>query len=677
MNFDVERLYNLLPTIFRIRDAQQGGLLRELLTVIAEQVNALEEDLDQLYDDQFIETCAEWVVPYIGDLIGVQGVHKASLHLSQRAQVANTLAYRRRKGTAAVLEQLARDVTGWNAKIVEFFQILATTQYLNHLRMGNHYSPDLRQWEALEYLNTPFDTQAHTADMHCVSSRRGRYNIPNVGIFLWRLHAYSLTKSPAYRLDDRRYLCSPLGINTRLFNRPKPEDDIAHLAEPINLPMPLSRSILNRNPGIYYGSDKSLLITVNGKDIDVNQIVVCNLADKKNGQWAYQPEEKYGIDPILGRLALPENMHVPKTVKVSFHYGFIADLGGGEYERAESFTNLDRMHRVPKPYRSVKNALSTLGADKGIVEITDSGHYEVKRLSIHAAAESQIELRAGDKRRPVLKLDNRELIIYGLEHSQVTLNGLLITGGKVRVPKNHSSGGKNKLQYLRLRHCTLVPGISLFSDGSPQYPDEPLLIVESANTVVEIENCIVGGMRVAKDNRTQIVNSIIDATDMSRTAYAATDGNGAGCTISLKNCTIIGKVHTMLMELASNTIFLSRLAEGDIWTAPVLAEQKQEGCVRFSYVPLNARIPRRYRCQPASEDEAGRVQPQFTSLRYGNAAYCQLIQNCPIEILQGADDEAEMGAFHDLYQPQREINLRVHLDEYLRFGIEAGIFYAT
>jgi hypothetical protein len=36
-----------------------------------------------------------------------------------------------------------------------------------------------------------------------------------------------------------------------------------------------------------------------------------------------------------------------------------------------------------------------------------------------------------------------------------------------------------------------------------------------------------------------------------------------------------------------------------------------------------------------------------------------------------------MGAFHDLYQPQRERNLRVRLDEYLRFGLEAGVFYET
>ena len=43
----------------------------------------------------------------------------------------------------------------------------------------------------------------------------------------------------------------------------------------------------------------------------------------------------------------------------------------------------------------------------------------------------------------------------------------------------------------------------------------------------------------------------------------------------------------------------------------------------------------------------------------------------------GADDEAEMGVFHDLFQPQRESNIRARLREYLRFGLEAGVFYET
>ena len=46
------------------------------------------------------------------------------------------------------------------------------------------------------------------------------------------------------------------------------------------------------------------------------------------------------IDPVLGRLAFPTNQAPPGTVQVTFHDGFSADMGGGEYERAASFDAL-------------------------------------------------------------------------------------------------------------------------------------------------------------------------------------------------------------------------------------------------------------------------------------------------------------------------------------------------
>jgi hypothetical protein len=46
-------------------------------------------------------------------------------------------------------------------------------------------------------------------------------------------------------------------------------------------------------------------------------------------------------------------------------------------------------------------------------------------------------------------------------------------------------------------------------------------------------------------------------------------------------------------------------------------------------------------------------------------------------IRHGADDEGEMGVMHALFQPQRETNLQIRLEEYLRFGLHAGVFYAT
>ena len=124
MNPEADTLYQLLPAIYRIRDAEQSGALRALCEVLAEDIAVLRENLDQLYDDQFIETCADWVAPYIGDLIGYRTLHAVTTRTrSARAEVANTIAYRRRKGTATVLEQLARDVTGWNARVVEFFSV--------------------------------------------------------------------------------------------------------------------------------------------------------------------------------------------------------------------------------------------------------------------------------------------------------------------------------------------------------------------------------------------------------------------------------------------------------------------------------------------------------------------------------------------------------------------------
>ena len=142
MNPEADKLYQLLPAIYRIRDAEQGSALRALCEVLAEDIAVLRENLDQLYDDQFIETCADWVAPYIGDVIGYRTLHAVTERTrSARAEVANTIAYRRRKGTATVLEQLARDVTGWNARVVEFFQWLQTSQYMNHLRPSNAATP--------------------------------------------------------------------------------------------------------------------------------------------------------------------------------------------------------------------------------------------------------------------------------------------------------------------------------------------------------------------------------------------------------------------------------------------------------------------------------------------------------------------------------------------------------
>lgn len=679
MTFDAKRLFDLLPTIYRIRDLEvaapaEEGPLKALLSVIAEQVAVLEEDLAQLYDDQFIETCAEWVVPYLGDLVGTRSLFVfPGATFSQRAQVANTLAYRRRKGTAAVLEQLARDVTQWDASVVEYFQLLATAQYMNHIRPSNVTTPDLRQWELLERIGTPFDGVARTAEVRRIEHGGGKHNIPNVGIFLWRLESFSVTDAPAFKVDDRRYLFDALGQDTPLYNRPQSEDQITHLAEPFNVPMAVSRRVLDSDLASHYGAGKSLSLQVDDINIESDEIRICNLADE-GSDWANKQDEKYAIDPALSRIVLPEGQDPDARVRVTYHHGFSAEMGGGEYERAVTFDgDLTPTIKVPSQKATLQAALDELAASGGAVEIENNDYY-LETLHVRVAAAKKIELRAADHRRPVLVL-NGALLMSGGADAQVVLNGLLISGGTVRIPTD--TGLKNQIGRVTLRHCTLVPGPSPAIRDVPAQPAMPRLIVEAPNVDVELDRSITGAIRSVDATRVRIRNCIVDARAETATAYAAPDGVGAGAPLIVINSTVIGRVHTLMLELASNTIFVASRTESDAAAAPVAAARLQQGCVRFSYVPAGSRVPRQFHCQPADMEAAARVRPVFTSLRYGDAGYCQLSERSAVEIRQGADDQAEMGAFHDLYQPQRKANLRARLDEYLRFGLEAGIFYAS
>lgn len=662
MSFDAQKLFELLPAIYRIRDAEQGDQLKALLGVVTGQFEILQEDLAQLYDDQFIETCAPWIVPYIGDLIGYRPLHTNVPNAGiPRAEVAHTIAFRRRKGTASMLEQLARDVTGWNARVVEFFQILAWTQNMNHLRPQSQYAPDLRQHEVLERLNGAFDTIAHTVDVRH-PDHGAKYNIHNIGLFFWRLDAYPLTHSPAVPAapgDTQRFLFNSLGLSQPLFTRPEPETRIDHLAEPINVPDPISRRILDAHLSTYYGAGKSIYV----EGFDIDKVTACNLADA-GGAWAHVPAPGFvAIDPVLGRVAFGNPQTAPPLL--NFHYGFSAAIGGGEYDRSATIDPLLLpVAAIPAPNPTIQGTLSLLTSG-GAAEISDNGQY-TETLTIKVDADKQLELRAADQHRPTIHL-TAPLEIVGGVRSTVTLSGLVISGDQIKI----SAGGGNQLKTLQILDCTLVPAA------------QACLVVDLPDVEIQIERSIVGGLRVAAEARISIIDSIVDATQDTDVAISALDDVSPAGAISIERSTVIGKVHTQEMTLASNSIFYADLAAGDPWIGvgkpgtAVRSERKQKGCVRFCFIPWSAIVPRRHRCAPASKEDIFRVQPQFTSTSYGDPGYGQLALATPMEISSGADDEAEMGVFHHLYQPQRKANVRVRMKEYLRFGLEAGIYYVT
>lgn len=735
MSFTLEQLYNLVPAIYRIRDMESNGEpgallgdiaqeasaplpLKSLLAILQEQIAVLEENLDQLYDDQFIETCAEWVIPYIGDLVGFQIPHDSGAR-SIRGDVAYTISYRRRKGTAALVEQLARDVTGWGAHIVEYFASLAMTQQMNRQRPNNRLVNISH--DDLTLLNSPFETQVHTADIRHTTSEHGAYSPTNIGIFLWRLSAYPLTHVPATKLDDYRYMLNPLGCNTQLFSRASQTALVETLdGSQQSIAMPLTHYLLTHFLNDYYGPNKSLLLIKDGKPVlpDTQQqlsdlFVISDLSDLVDDDdnivdWANMPQEKIAIDPVRGRVAFPRNQSAPQDVHSNYYYGFSANIGGGEYRRIDSFTTLAPVIEVSSQgTQTIQSMLETLlKQGDGVVEIADSGRYD-ETLHIHVGMNQRIELRASDAHRPLLMLEHEmeekssedvfdgiediedeedfdvpEFIVRGEDGSQVTLNGLLISGGPLRIRGN--------IARVTLNHCTLVPGLSLSEDGTPHYAGEASIIVEAENVSLVIDSCIVGPLQVAQGANVRIVNSIVDANDETFLAYAAVENEDSedsdeveltlGGSLSVENSTIIGIVRTCLLSMASNTIFLGASPdEEDVQTwgmEPLYVQRIQEGGVRYSYIPTGARVPRRYKCQPAQETQ-NMDRVHLTSFRYGDAGYGQLSKRCPESITQGADDGAEMGVFHLLYQPQREANLMLRLSEYMRFDLTPEIFFMT
>ncbi|MEO6729679.1 MAG: hypothetical protein ABIN01_00550, partial [Ferruginibacter sp.] len=418
MSFTEKNIYELLPSVYRLRDAEQGGPLKALIEIIAREAGVTESNIAELYENWFIETCQEWVVPYIGDLLGVRGLHtiSGSSTVSQRAYVANTLSYRRRKGIAPVLEQLSLDTTGWRAHVTEFFELLATTQYMNHIRLHRTVAPDLRKMNQLDLVNAAFDTIAHTADVRHISSLRGKYNIPNIGLLVWRIQNYPVTLSDTLKLgcpgsppdpSAHYYTFSPLGDAMPLFNKPQTETLITHISEEINVPALLRRRALydelevrrqaivdGTQPVYNYFDDQPVIendastkkhpvfeIFPDGSltPVPPEEILICNL-DKccvPSKTRAYQQLQadgtyvvvdmpiKVAVDPVAGKFVFSEPATVT-TALANYSYGFSGDTGAGTYDRQDSvieFMELFKATNVNKKQIGVSKTITSLGSE--------------------------------------------------------------------------------------------------------------------------------------------------------------------------------------------------------------------------------------------------------------------------------------------------------------------------
>jgi hypothetical protein len=211
-------LYERLPELYRIEDerAIPSGQLRAYLGLVEEVFGELHKNIEALYHDLFIETCDDWVIPFIGDLLG--NTHLKGDPQNLRKDVADTIALRRRKGTLSAIELLTRDLTGWGVHATELHHDLAWCQHLNHQRpdaggvapyglptVDRHTvvrggTAVLRDPATLALVDSPFDSLAHLPDFKPPVRGAVRLNLANLAVFLWRLTPYRIEfPAPLYR----------------------------------------------------------------------------------------------------------------------------------------------------------------------------------------------------------------------------------------------------------------------------------------------------------------------------------------------------------------------------------------------------------------------------------------------------------------------------------------------
>jgi hypothetical protein len=750
-----DKLYSLLPAVIRERDAAQGSPLRALLAIAEKQADEIEADIEQLYRNAFIETCEPWVIPYIGALVGasplygldrildgataealfpdLQGPSLApAFALRNRADTLKTVYYRRRKSTLPMLEELARDVTGWPAHAVEFFERLVWSQWVrNRLRMHALATPDVRSVERMGRIDGPFDATCRTVDVRPPSQFEGWENIPNIGFFLWRLKAMELPRVSARRLGaagDFRYHVSVLGNSAPLFSRLRREGDEAGLATELHVPQPIRPArffedlrayfaLTPPRPGLtaFYGSftgigtlppapGASLFIAVDGTPVAPDDIRCRNLAN-----WDPPGPSQIAIDPERGRVTLGANWLPADNVEVWHLHGFPGDLGGGTYRRTAWLVRARLAELVlvvdgsgaPGTHLTIGSALGQWvieGRPDAIISIRDNRTYaEDITIDIAGTSGRFLAIEADDTCRPHLRPANPIEIDGENVDFTFTLGGLLIEGS-VTIP--------GSLGRLRLIHTTLVPGGTI-AEPDPDVPipppAAPLPSIEAAassadgtaNTELRLEMAfsITGPLRLPEHAEGLFaLDCIIDGAGEEAIGGVGPAPAPSGPALHLERTTVRGAVRARQIDLASEVIF----------DGIATIERTQVGCVRFSYVTPGSVTPRRYRCQPdlaerrAIEAEGvalgpltdaqraeirarvrRRLQPEYTSEEFGRPAYLQLSLIGPEEIAKGAEDGAEIGAWCHLKQPQREANLRIRLEEYLPFGLDQGIIYVT
>lgn len=675
---DDELLYGLLPAFVRNRDVVSGEPLRALMLVLERQYRTLHGNIGDLHRNAFIETCEEWVVPYLGELLGIDPELSEIFH-RPRQWVANALALRRGKGVPEVLCRAVEMATGWRARVIAPGTGIATSPDLDH-------SP------------TSFGPAVRTARIEAAECAPGGPGPGEVGVEIRRLASFTVERAWARRQGEGRYTVHPLGIDCPLFRSPRTVGAEAG------------------SPGDPATEDPGFVIYVGGRAVPPGAVERADLSDwrppePKPGRHggkgdrpdkSGQEEVRVAVDPVRGRLTVGSAAGASKnrSVEVTWTYGACAEIGGGPYGRggtlepagvlpwravvgrrlrpADPESQPDSGGRGSYRFQRLSKALEAWKAsgESGVIRILDSGNYAVARpgpFTAELAGERRLVIEAADGCRPCV-VGAMRFSAGDASGGSVRLAGLLVDGtvraeGGLLVKLDHTTlrpPGPGEKPATRLALAGTDAGAMDASSGTGEPPLR-----------LRLTRSICGPIGLASGAADVVIeDSILDGGS----GRALAGAGGSRLTATIARSTVFGSVTVHAMPRADEVLF----------TAPVKVAVRRSGVVSHSFVPTDSLTPPRERCQPdlassrdleafgpaEAETVGRRLRPSFTSRRYGDPGYAQLDRRCPAEIRHGGEAGAEMGAYHLLDEPRREAALTAVLEEYVPWGLKPRVVFA-
>jgi hypothetical protein len=545
---------------------------------------------------------------------------------------------------------LIADITGWDGVVREEFRRLARTWHgldakpqtqlgkFTRTPLGGY--ADLRRQRGSELAGGPFDEYCHTADVRLQRGLDGIYNLAKLAFYLYRLHAYPVTavRSVAAGQNGLAFTFDPSGRDVPLFSRrdraEKYNWDEWNTALEWQLPAPIRCRVL----GDAEARDALIPDSIRVPGVATSQIVSGSL---KNWN-AAAPGKELVIDPERGRMLFMGALPPAEAPLVDYWYGFSAAIGAGSYRRAGLASLLTVTRKNGNPIAAPDIPQGSANA-MGVLELGDNSTFTTVA---DRAGILNTQIQAHDPSRPYIRLQaDWTLDSSPNTNALLTLDGLWIGAGT-----NASLILAGDYQTVTIRRATLDPGDAVLSAV-------PLVITGHIDTLV-IDHAIAGPivLKGGSLRQLQVSDSILQSIASGVPAIDLPDS-----TVIMRRATVFGEVKADRLD-ASETLF----------TGLVTITDTQALCFRFCAAPAGSRIP-----HPYESHVIDYLQHYFTATDFGRPGYAQLSESAPAELLTGAENSSEIGAFSSLLNPILLESMRAKVDEYMPFGLIPAFVFET